>query len=206
MGLSRREFLFLGAAAGAAGGAGVVIPLASLAGDNGDASSPATTTTTEAQTATTVAPPVQGESVAIVNGFERVKIAALADLVVDEPVSFEYPLVGQPNLLVKLGANTETGIGPDNDLVAFSKICTHMGCQIDDYVPEHKVLGPCPCHFTTFDLAHDGMVVLGQATQQLPRVLLEVDDANDVYAVGLLRLVYGYDNSLNGTPVSIEGA
>ncbi len=205
MGLSRREFLFLGAAAGAAGGAGVVIPLATLARDDESATSvgESTTSTTEAQTATTVG---AGEPAAEVTGFQRVKVASLAELENDVPVTFDYPLEGQPNMLVKLGAPAETGIGPDQDLVAFSTICTHMGCQLEDYIPEHKVLGPCPCHFTTFDLSHDGMVVLGQATQQLPRVLLDVDDEGDVYAVGLLRLVYGYSDSLEGTPVTIEGA
>lgn len=89
------------------------------------------------------------------------------------------------------------GVGPDEDIVAFSRICTHMGCPVGEYKHEYKALGPCPCHYTTFDLIHGGMVSLGQATQKLPQVLLTVD-GDSVVAGGLIRLVYGYDNSIEG--------
>lgn len=125
------------------------------------------------------------------------KIADLATLEVGNPVPFEYPLEGQSNLLVKLGSDAIGGVGPDGDIVAFSNICTHMGCVLTEFRSDHNVLGPCPCHFTTFDLAHGGMVGLGQATQNLPQVVLEVED-DDVYATGVLRLVYGYYDTLQG--------
>ena len=41
------------------------------------------------------------------------------------------------------------------------------------------------------------MVTLGQATQNLPQVMLSVED-QDVYATGVIRLVYGYQNTLQG--------
>lgn len=72
------------------------------------------------------------------------------------PVDFEYPLVGQKNILVKMGEEVIGGVGDGDDIVAFSRICTHMGCEIEDYRHDHKVLGPCPCHFSTFDLIHGG--------------------------------------------------
>ena len=66
---------------------------------------------------------------------------------------------------------------------------------------EHKILGPCPCHFTTFDLRNNGMVVLGQATQNLPQVTLAVE-GDDIYATGLMGLIYGFrDNLLDAQPV-----
>ncbi|HJN93471.1 MAG TPA: arsenite oxidase small subunit AoxA, partial [Dehalococcoidia bacterium] len=51
------------------------------------------------------------------------------------------------------------------------------------------------CHFTTFDLTHRGMVVLGQATENLPQVVLEID-GDDIVAVGVNGIIYGYRNNL----------
>ncbi len=111
---------------------------------------------------------------------------------------FDYPLNGQGNVLVKTGNDFAIGgIGPDEDIVAFSRVCTHMGCELTEYQAEHGVLGPCACHFSTFDLIHNGQVTLGQATQNLPQVLLQID-GDDVYATGVVRLVYGYANTLEG--------
>jgi len=172
MAITRRQFIVFGAAGVVvAGAAAVPIGLIVLDDDEG------------------------GRSVAEM--FPTSRVASLSALVVGEPVMFDYPLVGQSNMLVKLGTPTALGVGPDSDVVAFSNICTHMGCPIIDYDAEHRVLGPCSCHYTTFDFAHDGQVVLGQATQKLPRVVLDVD-GDDVSAIGLLRLVYGHQDSLVG--------
>ena len=58
------------------------------------------------------------------------------------------------------------------------------------------------CHFSRFDLAKSGIVILGQATQTLPQIMLE-EDRGDLYAVGVTGLVYGYWNNLeNGTLVT----
>ncbi|HIE22528.1 MAG TPA: arsenate reductase (azurin) small subunit, partial [Acidimicrobiia bacterium] len=188
-GLTRREFLLIGAAGGAVAAVGVVIPLTRQAGeevsigvdDGPDAGPPR--------------PP----TAAVVGFFPKLRVAAMGAVRSDRPITFEYPLQGQRNILVKLDTPVPTGIGPDQDIVAFSSICTHMGCVLEEYRPEHRALGPCPCHFSTFDLAHDGMVTLGQATQNLPQVVLTVED-DDIYAVGVLRLVYGFANTLQGAP------
>ena len=175
-GLSRREFLFLGAAAGAGIGTGVVIPLTRLVNDR-DSDQPA------------------DAPAAVAQFFPRTRLASVSELQVGVPVLFDYPLERQGSMLVRLGNPVETGLGPDEDIVAFSRVCTHMGCVIDAYQPEHHTLGPCPCHFTTFDFATGGQVILGQATQSLPQVLLEVD-GDDIFAVGVARLVYGYADTL----------
>ncbi|MFQ5523702.1 MAG: arsenate reductase (azurin) small subunit [Acidimicrobiia bacterium] len=188
-GLTRREFLLIGAAGGAAAAVGVVIPLTREAteeeitdvggGDAGGGSAGA------------------GPTAAVVSFFPKVRVASLRAVKTDRPVTFEYPLQGQRNVLVKLGTPVATGVGPDEDIVAYSQLCTHMGCLVEEYRPEHRTLGPCPCHFSTFDLAHDGMVTLGQATQNLPQVVLTVED-DDLYAVGVIRLVYGFASTLEG--------
>lgn len=121
----------------------------------------------------------------------RVPLASLTDLTVGVPFDFDYPEAGVECFAVKLGASAQSGVGPDGDIVAFSYLCTHMGCSLrDTYDHEHAVLGPCSCHFSTFSLAHDGMVVLGQATQSLVRIELEVE-ADQLIATGLVGVIYG---------------
>ncbi len=49
-------------------------------------------------------------------------------------------------------------------VLAFSKICTHVGCPISLYEQRtHHLL--CPCHQSTFDLADSGNVVFGPAAR-----------------------------------------
>lgn len=196
--LTRREFLLIGTAGGAVAAVGVILPLSQLATDQPGALAGSTTTTTGP------APPSTSAPAAVVGVFPRVRVASLTEVSATTPITFEYPLQGQRNVLVKLGQPVAAGVGPGEDIVAYSSLCTHMGCVVENYQPEHKALGPCPCHFSTFDLANDGMVTLGQASQNLPRVLLEVD-GDDVYATGVVRLVYGFANTLQGAqPVEVS--
>ena len=121
----------------------------------------------------------------------RVPIGSLSDLAVGVPFDFDYPEAGVECFAVKLGNAAQEGVGPDTDVVAYSYLCTHMGCSLrDTYDHDHAVLGPCPCHFSTFSLAHEGMVVLGQATQNLVRIELEVADG-ELFATGLAGVIYG---------------
>jgi len=60
-------------------------------------------------------------------------------------------------------------------IVAYSKICTHVGCPISlNERTTHHLL--CPCHQSTFDLADSGRVVFGPAGRHLPQLPLFVDD------------------------------
>ncbi|MFC5179009.1 ubiquinol-cytochrome c reductase iron-sulfur subunit [Nocardioides taihuensis] len=59
-------------------------------------------------------------------------------------------------------------------IVAYSKICTHVGCPISlNERTTHHLL--CPCHQSTFDLADSGKVVFGPAARALPQLPLAVD-------------------------------
>ena len=190
--LTRREFLLIGAAGGAVAAVGVIVPLSrSGAEDQTAIEGPDTTSTT-----TPSSPP----PAAVVGFFPKVRVASLAEVNSTDPVKFEYPLEGQHNVIVKLDTPVSTGVGPDQDIVAYSALCTHMGCLVEDYQPEYRALGPCPCHFSVFDLAADGQASLGQATENLPQVLLTVEE-DDVYATGVIRLVYGFANTLTGAPM-----
>ena len=59
-------------------------------------------------------------------------------------------------------------------IVAYSKICTHVGCPVALYEQQtHHLL--CPCHQSTFDLADSAKVVFGPAARPLPQLPLDVD-------------------------------
>jgi|GEM_PF-177622 len=122
------------------------------------------------------------------------KIASLSGLVQDSPIDFLYPN-DDPTyaqcFLVKLGEKAGGGVGPEQDVVAFSSLCTHMGGLLNrSYNSEHKVAGPCPSHLTTFDLTRHGMVVAGHAVESLPQIVLEVK-GDDIYATGVAGLIFG---------------
>ena len=62
-----------------------------------------------------------------------------------------------------------------NGIVAYSKICTHVGCPISlNERTTHHLL--CPCHQSTFDLTDSGRVIFGPAGRPLPQLPLEIDD------------------------------
>ncbi len=144
-----------------------------------------TVTTTETETTT-----VEKE---VLKVYERVKIANIRDLGVGKPLQTSY--MGRPIVVLKLGEPAQGGVGPDNDIVAFSTLCTHMGGGLF-YDPSNKAL-VCPLHYSVFDPARGGMVVVGHATEYLPQVILEYDEnTGDIYAVGFNRLVYGVESNL----------
>ncbi|MBJ20126.1 MAG: arsenate reductase (azurin) small subunit [bacterium] len=125
------------------------------------------------------------------------RVASLADLKVDRPMTITYPDPGSTCMLVKLGTPAGGGIGPDEDIVAFSLACPHMGMTLlGSYNAEHKGLGPCPSHLTRFDLTRYGIVISGHATESLPQVMLEVEANGEIYATGIRGLVYGRTSNL----------
>ncbi len=135
--------------------------------------------------------------------YPPMRLARVADLVEGQPLDFRYPLEEHNNFAIKLDRPAWGGVGPDNDIVAFSYLCSHMGCPLNGlYNHDHAMMGPCPCHFSRFDLTKSGILILGQATQSLPQILLEVHHG-DLYALGVSGLVYGFaDNLRGGTPVA----
>ncbi|MFN8593903.1 MAG: arsenate reductase (azurin) small subunit [Thermomicrobiales bacterium] len=129
--------------------------------------------------------------------YPDVVIANISDVKAGEPIFFEYPLPRQKNMLVKLDKAAEEGIGNEADIVAFSTACSHMGAPLDNvYNHEYGILGPCPLHFSTFDLAKSGMNVMGKASDHLPQVALSLDDNGDIRAIGMFGLIYGYPANL----------
>lgn len=130
--------------------------------------------------------------------YPRKKVALLGRLRRGVPVEFRYPWdhANCGTVLLKLGQEAGGGIGPDKDVVAFNGLCPHMGWAIParKFFAEPGVAGPCPGHWTTFDLTRHGMVVSGHATQGLPQVVLELD-GDDILAVGVLGLMFGFHDN-----------
>ena len=60
-------------------------------------------------------------------------------------------------------------------ILAFSKICTHVGCPVALYEQQtHHLL--CPCHQSQFDITHEAQVIFGPAKRPLPQLPITVDD------------------------------
>jgi quinol---cytochrome c reductase iron-sulfur subunit len=74
--------------------------------------------------------------------------------------------------------NGSTLIGTMNwtvdNIVAYSKICTHVGCPVALYEQTtHHIL--CPCHQSTFDAPTGATVIFGPAPRPLPQLPLTTD-------------------------------
>jgi ubiquinol-cytochrome c reductase iron-sulfur subunit len=59
-------------------------------------------------------------------------------------------------------------------IVAYSKICTHVGCPVALYEQQtHHLL--CPCHQSQFDVSKECAVIFGPAARPLPQLPISVD-------------------------------
>ncbi|MFV0286735.1 MAG: Rieske 2Fe-2S domain-containing protein [Demequina sp.] len=66
-------------------------------------------------------------------------------------------------------------------VIAYSKICTHVGCPVALYEQQtHHLL--CPCHQSTFDVSDGAKVVFGPAKRPLPQLPIAVDDDGYIVA------------------------
>ena len=168
--ISRRGFLKIGGGVAA----GVAIGLPEL---------------TQAATST---PAVEGR----VNlPYQMKAITKAQKLQVNTPVQFSYPDAASPCALIKMGAPVPGGVGPERDIVAYSTLCTHMGCPVA-YDPGRKLF-KCPCHFSIFDAENIGQMFSGQATEHLPSIEKEYNPKNEwVSALAMEGLIYGRQSNL----------
>lgn len=117
------------------------------------------------------------------------RLANIADLKLNEPLTVAYPDADAPGVLLKLGQRVPGGAGPNADVVGFSTTCPHKGFPLN-YNSGDKTLN-CPGHYSRFDCESGGQQVWGQATQNLPQYMLRVDSKGDIYAEGVDELLYG---------------
>ena len=151
-------------------------------------------------------------------GFPKVKVANASALVVDSPVTFNYPLDDEPNVLVKLGQKAKGGVGPDGDIVAFSLVCQHLGCiyayQASGSSPQcnssFRASGPvgyCCCHGSVYDFLDSAKVIGGPSPRPEPQVTLEFDNATgDIYAVGMgTPTIFGHETGSSDVSADLQG-
>ena len=60
-------------------------------------------------------------------------------------------------------------------VVAYTAICTHTGCDVEDWLADEQLLS-CSCHASIFDPKDGGLVVDGPAPRMLPALPLKVVD------------------------------
>jgi arsenite oxidase small subunit len=127
--------------------------------------------------------------------FKSKAVTHARSLKVNEVMTFTFPDASSPCAVVKMGSQVPRGVGPDRDIVAYSTLCTHKGCPVS-YDPQARTF-KCPCHFSMFDPEKSGQMVCGQATENLPQIVLEYNPRNDtVTAVGVEGLIYGRQSNI----------
>ncbi len=70
--------------------------------------------------------------------------------------------------------------------VAYSKVCTHLGCPVGLYEQQLQLL-VCPCHQSMFNVTNGAIPQFGPAPRPLPQLPLYID------ADGYIRAQKGYD-------------
>ena len=95
----------------------------------------------------------------------------------------EHPLDQKAKAIVLLMRLDESELKEEEDrkdwsydgIVAYSKVCTHVGCPVALYEQHtHHLL--CPCHQSQFDVSEHAKVVFGPANWLLPQLPITVDD------------------------------
>lgn len=117
--------------------------------------------------------------------YESNKIGTVSQLKKDGEIDFNYP---DDNSMCK-------AVYVNGEIKAYSTICTHKGCPTI-YNKDLQQF-ECPCHYTKYDAAKDGQMVIGHATGGLPKVILEIK-GDDIYAVGFDGLIFGRINNNRG--------
>ena len=87
-------------------------------------------------------------------------------------------------LLLRLDTATLTGDTPSraaDGVVAYTAICTHSGCNVDDWIERDRLLS-CSCHESVFDPRDGARVVDGPAPRPLPALPLKIVDGKLVVA------------------------
>jgi len=99
-------------------------------------------------------------------------------------------------LLVRLDIDA---LGPETKplaaggIVGYTAICTHAGCEVDDWLANERLLY-CSCHSSQFDPRNGARVVDGPAPRSLPALPLQVVDGRLVVA-GSFTTPVGFESA-----------
>jgi arsenite oxidase small subunit len=213
---SRRNLLKVGLGIGAVLVVGGTASIARSLINPGVPETVSTTQTTNTENTTSTSN--ESKPPAAVPNFPVILLANLNDLEVGVPLNFNYPLEETPNFLVKLGIRAEGGVGPDNDIVAFSQICQHLGCiygfldtgsspNCDNTYKAPGPVGYCCCHGSVYDLANAAKVIGGPAPRSQPQVILYFDSGTgNIWATGMTApSIFGFNTGSNDVSADLKG-
>jgi len=113
---------------------------------------------------------------------EDLEVGAVAQVLPELPAGTERTLenIGKDAVLLirirpeEFNLNAERLSWTHEGIIAFSKICSHMGCAVALYEQQTKHL-LCPCHQSTFDVTRAAKVIFGPAARPLPQLAITVD-------------------------------
>ncbi|HEX6255378.1 MAG TPA: Rieske 2Fe-2S domain-containing protein [Euzebyales bacterium] len=71
----------------------------------------------------------------------------------------------------------------NDELIAYSKVCTHAGCPVGLFREQDNALF-CPCHQSTFDAVRGAVPTFGPTARALPQLPLGVDEEGFLIALG----------------------
>jgi Rieske Fe-S protein len=109
------------------------------------------------------------------------------------------------------------GIGPNEDIVAFSSICQHLGCiyefqttgsspACNSSYKADRPAGYCCCHGSVYDFTNAATVISGPSPRPQPQVKLEMDTSGDIYAVGMgPPTIFGHQTGSNDVSADLQG-
>ncbi|HTX63393.1 MAG TPA: Rieske 2Fe-2S domain-containing protein [Acidimicrobiales bacterium] len=114
--------------------------------------------------------------------FPKGKEATLTAQAVDQTVLIR---VQSANLVTMKGR----GDWAPDGYVAYSKVCTHLGCPVGLYEQELELL-VCPCHQSMFNVRNGAFPQFGPAPRPLPQLPVYFD------STGFLRAREGFDQPI----------
>lgn len=106
-----------------------------------------------------------------INTGEPRELIPLTGVAVGDTYLFTYPGDNDPAILLRLA---------EDEVVAFSQKCTHLGCVV--YFEADEDRWHCPCHEGNFD-TRTGTVISGPPPRALGRIDVEIRD-DTIWALG----------------------
>jgi ubiquinol-cytochrome c reductase iron-sulfur subunit len=135
--------------------------------------------------------PYEGGGMRVVT--EDGKPVTVADIAVDGVLTVwpegHVDAADAPTLLIRTRADQQLKPRPGREdwtvegIVAYSKLCTHVGCPVGLYQAQEGLL-LCPCHQSTFNVLDGARPVFGPAARSLPQLPLARNSAGEIIATG----------------------
>ncbi len=130
--------------------------------------------------------PQEGDVLVVADGADKGKPVALENLKVDGEPLLVLPMDPKgsireaENSKILLYRTTPDKVSPSvksssaEGVVAFSALCTHLGCVLTNWVADKKIM-VCPCHDAAFDVTSKGECVAGPGPRALPVLPLKLE-------------------------------